>query len=372
MKAVGANVPRYDGVAHVTAASRFVDDVRLPGMLWAKALRSPLASARILRLSTTVAEAMPGVHAVITHTDVPKNVVGHQEVWGIAADEPLLARTRGALCRPAHCRGGGRDRGAGPGRRPSHRGRLRGAPRLSRRAPGLDLRRASGGPGRQRLLLLPGPAAASDPQGRRGRRLRPGGCDRRGGLPPRRHRTGAGRAGLGHIGGGPRRSGDDLFDQPGPVLLDGDHRPAPVHAHGAPEVRRWHGGGRLRRQARHRHRARHRRAGHQGPPPGQVALDARRRNVVLVDPGRLAHRDRRRRDPGRLAPGPADADPARCRGVHAHFGLCLLQAHVPPGRRLFHTRLRLQTPSWSRPTTSPARRCGASGLPRPRSPSRPT
>jgi CO/xanthine dehydrogenase Mo-binding subunit len=91
MKAVGANVPRYDGVAHVTAASRFVDDVRLPGMLWAKALRSPLASARILRLSTTVAEAMPGVHAVITHTDVPKNVVGHQEVWGIAADEPLLA-----------------------------------------------------------------------------------------------------------------------------------------------------------------------------------------------------------------------------------------------------------------------------------------
>ncbi len=91
MKAVGANIARYDGVAHVTAASRFIDDVKLPGMLWAKALRSPVPSARIVRLSTAAAEAMPGVHAVITHADVPRNVVGHQEVWGIAADEPLLA-----------------------------------------------------------------------------------------------------------------------------------------------------------------------------------------------------------------------------------------------------------------------------------------
>ena len=91
MKAVGASIPRYDGVAHVTAASRFVDDFSLPGMLWAKALRSPVASARILRLDTARSATMPGVHAVITHSDVPNNVVGHQEVWGIAPDEPLLA-----------------------------------------------------------------------------------------------------------------------------------------------------------------------------------------------------------------------------------------------------------------------------------------
>ena len=91
MKAVGASLPRYEGVAHVTARSRFVDDVRVPGMLWAKALRSPVSSARILRLDTTRAEAMPGVAAVITHADIPQNVVGHQEVWGIPPDEPLLA-----------------------------------------------------------------------------------------------------------------------------------------------------------------------------------------------------------------------------------------------------------------------------------------
>lgn len=91
MKAVGASLPRYDGIEHVTARTRFVDDVTVPGMLWAKALRSPVASAWIRRVDTSRAEQMPGVHAVVTHRDVPNNVVGHQEIWGIAPDEPLLA-----------------------------------------------------------------------------------------------------------------------------------------------------------------------------------------------------------------------------------------------------------------------------------------
>ena len=91
MNAVGASVARYDGIDHVTARTRFVDDFRAPGMIWAKALRATVASGRILRLDTTRAERMPGVVAVITHADVPNNMVGHQEVWGIAPDEPLLA-----------------------------------------------------------------------------------------------------------------------------------------------------------------------------------------------------------------------------------------------------------------------------------------
>ena len=41
MKVVGARIPRYDGVAHVTGRTTYVDDVRVPGTLWAKALRSP-------------------------------------------------------------------------------------------------------------------------------------------------------------------------------------------------------------------------------------------------------------------------------------------------------------------------------------------
>ena len=91
MKAVGARLPRYDGVAHVTGQTTFVDDVRVRNMLWTKALRSPHHHAAITRLDTSKAEAFPGVLAVVTHEDVPKNVYGHLEALGIPADEPLLA-----------------------------------------------------------------------------------------------------------------------------------------------------------------------------------------------------------------------------------------------------------------------------------------
>jgi CO/xanthine dehydrogenase Mo-binding subunit len=91
MKAVGARLPRYDGVGHVTGRTRYVDDVRIPGTLWTKALRSPHPHAGIKRLDTSKAEQHPRVHAVITHEDVPKNVYGHLEALGVPADEPLLA-----------------------------------------------------------------------------------------------------------------------------------------------------------------------------------------------------------------------------------------------------------------------------------------
>jgi CO/xanthine dehydrogenase Mo-binding subunit len=91
MKAVGARLPRYDGVAHVTGRSTFVDDVRVPGTLVVKALRSPLHHAGITGLDTSKAESMAGVHAVVTHKDVPLNSYGHLSALGIPADEPLLA-----------------------------------------------------------------------------------------------------------------------------------------------------------------------------------------------------------------------------------------------------------------------------------------
>ena len=91
MKAVGARVPRYDGKEQVTGQMVYVDDVRVPGTLWTKALRSPHHFAGIRRLDTSRAERQPGVRAVITHVDVPKNVYGHLEALGVPADEPLLA-----------------------------------------------------------------------------------------------------------------------------------------------------------------------------------------------------------------------------------------------------------------------------------------
>ncbi len=93
MKAVGARLPRYDGIGHVTGQTRYVDDVRVPGILWTKALRSPIHRGDITRLDTSKAQAHPGVHAIVTHVDVPKNVYGHLEALGIPADEPLLAES---------------------------------------------------------------------------------------------------------------------------------------------------------------------------------------------------------------------------------------------------------------------------------------
>jgi CO/xanthine dehydrogenase Mo-binding subunit len=92
VKAVGARVPRYDGIEHVTGRTVFVDDVRVPGTLWVKALRSPVHHAAITALDTSKAEAMPGVGAVITWQDVPLLEYGHLAALGIPADEPLLAK----------------------------------------------------------------------------------------------------------------------------------------------------------------------------------------------------------------------------------------------------------------------------------------
>lgn len=92
MKAVGARMPRYDGVGHVTGQTQYVDDVRVHGTLMAKALRSPVHHAAITNLDTSKAEAMPGVKAVITWKDVPLLEYGHLSGLGIPADEPLLAK----------------------------------------------------------------------------------------------------------------------------------------------------------------------------------------------------------------------------------------------------------------------------------------
>ncbi len=91
MKAVGARLPRYDGVGHATGRTVYVDDVRVNGMLYVKALRSPHHHAAIKRLDTSRAEQMPGVAAIVTHRDVPLLEYGHLSALGIPADEPLLA-----------------------------------------------------------------------------------------------------------------------------------------------------------------------------------------------------------------------------------------------------------------------------------------
>src|SRR5271157_2425563 len=69
---VGKNLQKVDGVKLVTGGAAFTDDVNIPGMLYGKILPSPHAHARIRRIDTSKAKALPGVHAVLTYKDVPR------------------------------------------------------------------------------------------------------------------------------------------------------------------------------------------------------------------------------------------------------------------------------------------------------------
>ena len=70
-KYVGKRLPRYDGMQHALARTRYVNDLRYPDMLHLKVWRSPLISAKILNIDTSKAEKLPGVVAVVTHKQVP-------------------------------------------------------------------------------------------------------------------------------------------------------------------------------------------------------------------------------------------------------------------------------------------------------------
>jgi xanthine dehydrogenase molybdenum-binding subunit len=72
--AVGKAFPRKDALAKVTGGAQYTADIRLPGMLYAKCLRSPYAHAKILSIDTRRAEALPGIEAVITYKDVDPKI----------------------------------------------------------------------------------------------------------------------------------------------------------------------------------------------------------------------------------------------------------------------------------------------------------
>jgi len=68
---VGKRIPRIDALSKVTGTAVYSGDVTLPSMLYGKVHRSPHAHAIIRRLDVTKAQALEGVMAVITASDVP-------------------------------------------------------------------------------------------------------------------------------------------------------------------------------------------------------------------------------------------------------------------------------------------------------------
>jgi CO/xanthine dehydrogenase Mo-binding subunit len=87
---VGDLVPRVDAPPKVTGEFAYASDLIVPGMLWGHTLRSPHAHARIRSIDITEAVTMAGVHAVLTHDDVPG-----LKTYGLEfSDQPVLAIDR--------------------------------------------------------------------------------------------------------------------------------------------------------------------------------------------------------------------------------------------------------------------------------------
>ncbi|KWW98232.1 carbon monoxide dehydrogenase [Carbonactinospora thermoautotrophica] len=85
-KLVGQSVPRREDLALLTGTARFIDDIRLPGMLYAKVLRSTVAHARLHRVDVSKALEMPGVHAALCGQDL----VGKIKPWGDLMQDLLV------------------------------------------------------------------------------------------------------------------------------------------------------------------------------------------------------------------------------------------------------------------------------------------
>ncbi len=88
---IGRSAPRPDGPAKVAGTFPYANDLRVPGMLHARTLRSPHPHARVRRIDATAARAMPGVAAVVTAADVP----GVPTYGLIHPDQPVFAPVGG-------------------------------------------------------------------------------------------------------------------------------------------------------------------------------------------------------------------------------------------------------------------------------------
>ncbi len=88
---VGKGLPRIDGPEKATGRAVFTVDLKLPGMLHGKILRSPHPHARIISIDSSAAEKLPGVKAVITGKDISAVRYAFVDTPRYPADERPLA-----------------------------------------------------------------------------------------------------------------------------------------------------------------------------------------------------------------------------------------------------------------------------------------
>ncbi len=90
---LGTRVPRLDGKAKTTGEAKYPSDVRLPGMLYGRILRCPLAAATVKSIDVEPARKMPGVKAVLVIANPgDKMRYAGQEIAALAADTPERAQ----------------------------------------------------------------------------------------------------------------------------------------------------------------------------------------------------------------------------------------------------------------------------------------
>jgi CO/xanthine dehydrogenase Mo-binding subunit len=92
---IGKEQKDLEGYKIVTGKARFTVDVYFPDMLFVRVKRSPYPHANIKSIDTSKAEALPGVHAVMTYKDIPPKVlVGQKPILAQEAalvGDPLVA-----------------------------------------------------------------------------------------------------------------------------------------------------------------------------------------------------------------------------------------------------------------------------------------
>ncbi len=84
---IGTSPPRVDALEKVTGKAMFTADYKMPGMLYLKAVTSPHAHARIVRIDISKAERLFGVRGFVMPDDVPDKRTG-----GLLADRYVLPR----------------------------------------------------------------------------------------------------------------------------------------------------------------------------------------------------------------------------------------------------------------------------------------
>ena len=104
---VGKRIPKLDAVDKATGRAQYIQDLKLPRMLYGKILYSKFPHARIVKIDTSKARALPGVRTVLTGDDIPDIKMGfykdnrplksgkvcsyRDEVAAVAATDPDIA-----------------------------------------------------------------------------------------------------------------------------------------------------------------------------------------------------------------------------------------------------------------------------------------